>query len=107
LCYPPPGTPLADLVAVACARWAVEECFAKAKTETRLDHYLARKWDAWYRHVTLSMLAHTFLAVTAAARRSARTAPAAGSYRALGQKGGSPPVDNHSHRCEHIPRRSS
>ena len=24
-----------------------------------------RTWDAWHRHITLAMLAHTFLAVTA------------------------------------------
>ncbi|MGH7429081.1 MAG: IS701 family transposase, partial [Candidatus Methylomirabilaceae bacterium] len=25
-----------------------------------------RRYDAWYRHITLAMLAHTYLAVTAA-----------------------------------------
>lgn len=32
----------------------------------RLDHYQVRRYDARYRHVTLAMLAHTYLAVTAA-----------------------------------------
>ena len=61
---------LPELVAVAGARWAVEDCFAEAKNETGLDHYQVRKYRAWYRHVTLSMLAHAFLAVTARARRA-------------------------------------
>ena len=48
------------------ARWAVEDCFQTAKTEVGLDHYQVRRYDAWYRHITLAMLAHTYLAVTAA-----------------------------------------
>ena len=52
----------------ARARWAIEECFQAAKNETGLDHYQVRRYDAWYRHATLSMLAPAFLAVTAAQR---------------------------------------
>jgi SRSO17 transposase len=72
LCYSPRPVTLPELVAVAGARWAVEDCFAEAKNETGLDHYQVRRYRAWYRHVTLSMLAHAFLAVTA---RSARPSP--------------------------------
>jgi SRSO17 transposase len=57
--------PLAELVRVAGSRWAVEETFQFAKNETGLDHYQVRRYDAWYRHITLSMLAAAFLAVTA------------------------------------------
>lgn len=57
--------PLAELVRVAGARWGVEETFQFAKNETGLDHYQVRRYDAWYRHITLSMLAAAFLAVTA------------------------------------------
>jgi SRSO17 transposase len=64
-CWSPRPVTLAELVAVAGARWAVEDCFAEAKNETGLDHYQVRRYRAWYRHVTLSMLAHAFLAVTA------------------------------------------
>jgi SRSO17 transposase len=67
-CHAPAGTTLAKLVAVAGARWAIEECFQAAKNETGLDHYQVRRYDAWYRHATLSMLALAFLAVTAAQR---------------------------------------
>ena len=28
-----------------------------------LDQYEVRKWDGWYRHITLAMLAHAYLAV--------------------------------------------
>jgi SRSO17 transposase len=66
LCCAPAGTTDDELIRVAGARWAVEECFQTAKTEVGLDHYQARRYDAWYRHITLAMLAHTYLAVTAA-----------------------------------------
>ncbi|WP_447002423.1 IS701 family transposase [Saccharothrix isguenensis] len=66
LCCAPTGTTDDDLIRVAGARWAVEDCFQTAKTEVGLDQYQVRRYDAWYRHITLAMLAHTYLAVTAA-----------------------------------------
>jgi SRSO17 transposase len=56
---------LSELVRVVGSRWGVEETFQFAKNETGLDHYQVRRYDAWYRHVSLSMLAAAFLAVTA------------------------------------------
>lgn len=44
----------------------VRECFQTAKTETGLDQYQVRRYDAWYRHVTLAMLAYAYLSFTAA-----------------------------------------
>jgi SRSO17 transposase len=70
-CYSPRPVTLAEFVAVAGARWAIEDCFAEAKNETGLDHYQVRKCRALYRHTTLAMLAHAFLAVTARAMRPA------------------------------------
>ena len=61
--------PLAELVRVAGSRWGVEETFQFAKNETGLDHYQVRKYHAWYRHITLSMLAAAFLAITAYTER--------------------------------------
>lgn len=69
LCHTRHPVPLAELVRVAGTRWGVEETFQFAKNETGLDHYQVRKYDAWYRHTTLSMLAAAFLAVTAHAER--------------------------------------
>jgi len=62
VCYAPARTSLAALVRVAGTRWTVECSFQQAKGETGLDHYEVRRWDAWYRHITLAMLAHAFLA---------------------------------------------
>jgi SRSO17 transposase len=66
LCFCPPTAALADLVAVAGARWAIEESFESGKGEVGLDHYQVRRYDAWYRHITLACLAHAFLTVTRA-----------------------------------------
>jgi SRSO17 transposase len=66
LCYGPPSTPLRELVRVAGTRWAIEETFQSAKGQVGLDQYQVRRNDAWYRHITLVMLAHAFLTVTRA-----------------------------------------
>ena len=88
LCYAPTGKDtLATLVRVAGQRWLIEQCFETAKGECGLDHYEVRHWQGWYRHITLSMLAHAVLSVlrargeknsrrTSAAQRT-RTAPSA------------------------------
>jgi SRSO17 transposase len=71
LCHTTNPVPLDVLVRVAGTRWAVEECFQAAKNEVGLDHYQVRKYGAWYRHITLAMLAHAFLAVTAKTEKGA------------------------------------
>jgi hypothetical protein len=65
----------------------VEDCFAEAKNETGLDQYQVRKYRGWYRHVTLSMLAHAFLAVTARAARPQPPEPPPASRNAGSQTG--------------------
>ncbi|MGH3803703.1 MAG: IS701 family transposase [Pseudonocardiaceae bacterium] len=64
-CYNPHHAGFGELVGVAGARWPIEECFGSGKNEVGLDDYQVRTWDAWHRHITLAMLTHTFLAVTA------------------------------------------
>ncbi len=68
LCHAPKRVSLADLARVAGARWAIEETFQTAKGQTGLDHYQVRQYTGWYRHVTLSILAHAFLTVTRSKR---------------------------------------
>ena len=67
LCSAPARTPLRELARIAGTRWAIEETFQTAKGEVGLDHYQVRRYDGWYRHITLAMLAHAFLTVTRAA----------------------------------------
>ena len=73
--FAPVDTPVATMVRVAGMRWAIEASFEDAKGVVGLDHYEVRKWTAWYRHITLALLAHAYLEVT---RRQATA----------GQKGG-------------------
>ncbi len=58
----PAGTPLAKLAQVAGTRYLVEQCIEEAKGETGLDEYEVRHWPSWHRHITLSMMAHAWLA---------------------------------------------
>lgn len=62
--FGPDTTTLEDLVRVAGMRWAIEESFEDAKGTVGLDQYEVRKWQAWYRHITLALLAHAYLEVT-------------------------------------------
>ncbi|MGX1885803.1 IS701 family transposase [Streptomyces sp. NPDC055287] len=64
--YAPTAVEVPELVRIAGARWAVEECFQAAKNECGLDEYEVRRYPGWYRHITLAMLAHAFLTALAA-----------------------------------------
>jgi SRSO17 transposase len=57
----PRPTTLSVLVQIAGSRWKIEEGFAQAKGEVGLDQYEVRAWRAWYRYVTLALLAHAIL----------------------------------------------
>ena len=78
--FAPADTTLAEMARVAGTRWVIEEGFERAKGEVGLDQYEVRKWDGWYRHVTLCLLAHAFLEVTRA------------HVNAADRKGGSPTI---------------
>jgi SRSO17 transposase len=80
--YGPLGTTLATMVHVAGTRWAIEEGIERAKGEVGLDQYVVRRYDAWYRYITLALLAHAFLEVT-----RAQTMTAALPDRAAAEKG--------------------
>jgi SRSO17 transposase len=62
LAYAPVKSSLATLAYVASQRYTVEQCIEEAKGETGLDEYEVRFWHSWYRHITLSMMAHAWLA---------------------------------------------
>jgi SRSO17 transposase len=80
VCFGPAPTALPELVRVAGIRWAIEEGLESAKGEVGLDHYEVRRWEGWYRHITLALLAHAYLTVlctqaaeTGAEKRGPRT----------------------------------
>jgi SRSO17 transposase len=67
---------VAELARVAGTRWTIEGCLEEAKGEVGLADYEVRRWDGWYRHVTLALLAHAVLAVTrATAAKGGATTP--------------------------------
>jgi SRSO17 transposase len=68
----PKNTPLLTLAQVATARWTIEQCFREAKGETGLDEYEVRLWHSWYRHITLAMMAHAWLASVRSRARTKR-----------------------------------
>jgi SRSO17 transposase len=59
----PASTQLSDLVRVAGSRWKIEEGLEEGKGEVGLDQYEVRGFRAWYRFVTLALLAHAILVV--------------------------------------------
>ena len=67
----PEDTALATLVEVAGARWTIEQCLEESKGETGLDEYEVRYWCSWHRHITLSMMAHAWLASVRSRERRA------------------------------------
>lgn len=79
----PETTTLAQAVRVAGARWTIECCLEEAKGETGLDEYEVRSWQSWHRHITLSLVAHAFLA-TVRATDAARTRDREGKRRGRG-----------------------
>jgi len=67
--FAPTDTTLADLAGAAGLRWAIEECFLRAKDDLGLDHCEARSWHGWHRHMSLVMAAAAFLAKLSATQR--------------------------------------
>ena len=61
--FAPAGPSLRTLARVAGQRWRIEQRFELAKGEVGLDQYEVRRWDGWYRHMTLAMFALAYLAV--------------------------------------------
>jgi SRSO17 transposase len=55
-------TPLATLAQVAASRYVIEQCLEEAKDDVGMDQYEVRNWDAWYRFITLSLMAAGWLA---------------------------------------------
>lgn len=81
------GTPWCSLrLEPPCRRWCkpvakgwhIEEDFANAK-DLGLDHYEVRSFVGWYRHITLVLLAASYLTGICATERSATVPPTTSS----------------------------
>jgi len=72
-CWTPNPVPLADLVAVVCARWHVEEDFQLSKRTVGLDQGQVRTWISWHRWSTAALTAYAFLVIAALHEHRATT----------------------------------
>jgi SRSO17 transposase len=87
--FAPAGTSLRTLARVAGQRWRIEQSFELAKGEVGLDHYEVRRWNGWYRHMTLAMFALAYLAVLRARLQIVHVQPASPTQTAAAvAKGG-------------------
>src|SRR5215467_2269770 len=87
--FAPRSVSLQTLIRIAGTRYTVEQCIEEAKGEVGFDQYEVRHYGSWYRHLTLALMAHTWLAAerlrqreknSGSARRTdrARSAPVIG-----------------------------
>ena len=95
-CYNPGQEAMSELVRVAGSRWPIEECFETGKGQVGLDNYQVRLYHAWYRHMSLAMLAHTFLAVITHRHRMKKGGPPS-RQTAPSTTQPAPPARRHGH----------
>jgi SRSO17 transposase len=76
--FAPEGATLEVLAKVAGSRWRVEIGFEEAKGEVGLAHYEVRSWHGFYRHITLALFAHAFLAAIRAEGQDIETSQKGG-----------------------------
>lgn len=60
----PEQTPLERLAFMQAQRYWVERALQNGKSETGLDHYQVRRWQGWYHHMALVMMAMLFMLET-------------------------------------------
>jgi hypothetical protein len=65
-CWSPGPVPLSRLIAVASARWRIEEDHQLSKQAAGLDAGQVIRWKSWHRWTAISLLAYIYLAVAVA-----------------------------------------
>jgi SRSO17 transposase len=68
-CWTPMPVPLSKLIAIAVARWRIEEDHQLSKQAAGLDTGQVIRWRSWHRWTALCLLACTCLAVAVALQR--------------------------------------
>jgi len=61
LCNAPIDASISEIRKPALMRWSIEQCFEECKNYLGMDHYESRSWDAWRRHILLTLIAHLFI----------------------------------------------
>ena len=67
----PETTSLRELVYWAKIRWWIEQGYEQGKDELGLDHFEGRSWRGWHHHMTLTMIALTFLVLEGVRQKKA------------------------------------
>jgi hypothetical protein len=68
-CWTPRPVPLSKLIAVASARWRIEEDHQLSKQAADLDAGQVIRWRSWHRWTAICLLAYIYLAVAVALQR--------------------------------------
>jgi SRSO17 transposase len=68
-CWTPAPVPLSRLIAVASARWRIEEDHQLAKQAAGLDAGQVIRWTSWHRWTAICLVAYIYLAVAVALQR--------------------------------------
>jgi SRSO17 transposase len=79
-CWTPEPVPLSRLIAIASARWRIEEDHQLSKQAAGLDSGQVIRWKSWHRWTAVCLLAYLYLAVAVAVQRQqeASSSPDAG-----------------------------
>jgi SRSO17 transposase len=79
-CWTPGPAPLSRLIAIAVARWRIEEDHQLSKQAADLDSGQVIRWRSWHRWTAVCLLAYLYLAVAVAVQRQqeASASPDAG-----------------------------
>ena len=79
-CWTPGPAPLSRLIAIAVARWRIEEDHQLSKQAAGLDSGQVIRWRSWHRWTAVCLLAYLYLAVAVAVQRQqeASASPDAG-----------------------------
>ena len=73
-CWTPGPVPLSKLIAIASARWRIEEDHQLSKQVAGLDAGQVIRWKSWHRWTAICLLAYLYLAVAVACNASKRPA---------------------------------
>jgi len=68
-CWTPGPVPLSKLIAIASARWRIEEDHQLTKQVAGLDAGQVIRWKSWHRWTAVCLLAYIYLAVAVALQR--------------------------------------
>lgn len=74
-CWTSGPVPLTKLIAVASARWRIEEDHQLSKQSTSLDAGQVIRWKSWHRWTAVCLLAYIYLAVAVALQRQHEASP--------------------------------